>query len=313
MLTRRTVFVLGAGAHAPYGFSTGHGLLENARRHHVDSIPDLTSNRVRPNEARVLHEAIQTTFERSIDAMLEHRHDIALAGKRVMAALLLQEERTAARAFYAPALDWMAIVFNAMARGARSVKECGANPISFLTFNYDRSLEHRLLNGLASKYGIRIEECWPILDQIPVVHLYGSMGPLFLLRRDGQIHAIPFGAPEDRDVTFLGLAMGNVEHTIKIAHDVDANPEEFQRAHRLLQEAEIVFFLGFAFAPANVERLQLDEISPQTVVCCSTYGMRQAEINQRIIPSFQPGTRNLLRYSHEELSILLRDSVDLFE
>ena len=55
-------------------------------------------------------------------------------------------------------------------------EEFGNNKLSIVTFNYDRSLEHYLLNSLMTLHGKTRDECAQALKKIPIVHVYGQLG-----------------------------------------------------------------------------------------------------------------------------------------
>src|SRR5262249_53254614 len=52
------------------------------------------------------------------------------------------------------------------------------NNLSVLTFNYDRSFEQFLFLALQDRYGIGPTDAANLLDEMPVVHLHGSLGSL---------------------------------------------------------------------------------------------------------------------------------------
>ena len=84
--------ILGAGASAPYGFSTGGGLLNEARRCSVGQLAGYIPQEFRA-AAPALHSALRGTLTQSIDALLETRLDLVDAGKCYMARWLLQYEK----------------------------------------------------------------------------------------------------------------------------------------------------------------------------------------------------------------------------
>jgi hypothetical protein len=96
MLTKKTVLILGAGASQPYKFPTGWGLLEDLRRYTVDQIAEFISPRPR-HEARPLFDALRSTGETSLDAVLEGQDDIREAGKTIMARWLLNHKHATRR------------------------------------------------------------------------------------------------------------------------------------------------------------------------------------------------------------------------
>jgi hypothetical protein len=92
MFHKETVFVLGAGASAPYGFSTGFDLLTKARER---SAKYLATRLGYPpaTDLTPFVDAIRENQHYSIDALLERRHDLLGFGKRLIAALILEEEK----------------------------------------------------------------------------------------------------------------------------------------------------------------------------------------------------------------------------
>ena len=110
MITKPTVFVLGAGASMPYGFPSGKQLVEHiseATRQKTTSLPPI------PDDSRYLisREAIQAILvnnfgklesekfgnalylsnQYSIDAFLEHRTEFAEIGKLAISLFILRE------------------------------------------------------------------------------------------------------------------------------------------------------------------------------------------------------------------------------
>jgi hypothetical protein len=84
----------------------------------------------------------------------------------------------------------MSFLFEHMLYGCvRSVDDfITNNQVSFVTFNYDRTLEHFLCVRIANTYGIALPLAWESVKKIPIVHVYGSLGefsPGLLHRRSG--------------------------------------------------------------------------------------------------------------------------------
>jgi hypothetical protein len=49
------------------------------------------------------------------------------------------------------------------------------NPVSFITYNYDRLLEFRLTHGLMATYGIDVRRATQVLSGIQTIHLQGTI------------------------------------------------------------------------------------------------------------------------------------------
>jgi len=134
------------------------------------------------------------------------------------------------------------------------------NRASFITFNYDRSLEHFLYTTLSSRdrsgdapdaWAKKLWEC------VPIVHLHGELGkhPAFTGPEEREGKAIPYGLDPTPD--FIRIA----SHSIRNVHDqvdLDSDPA-FQQAYRLISQAEYIFFMGFAYDERNVMKLRLGQ------------------------------------------------------
>jgi hypothetical protein len=285
MIKKRTVFVLGAGANVPYDFSTGAKLLEKARTLKVPELERLTAGRLHRYQLEPLQVALEGNLLPSIDAMLEHRKDLWPAGKQVMAALLYEEEARVAGPSAPTKDDWISLIFEKMCADASSPEQFASNPVSFITFNYDRLLEYRILRGLSAIYGLGETKAWDTLRQIRFLHLHGSLGPL-PAQPGASCESVPFG-PENRSgVNRVGPALKVAEKTVKIIHDADPKDPVFAEAQSLFHTADRILFFGFGFGKTNVARLGTANIHPAKEIYCTTFDMTNAEIAGRIDPAF---------------------------
>jgi hypothetical protein len=286
MLTQNAVFVLGAGANVPYGFSTGGGLIDKLRSADPQSRMGNAGQQITRQESEAFRIALLDNLLPSIDAMLEHRADLVKVGKRMIATVLYEQEAAASPKSFDD--DWMSLIFASMATDAPDLASFASNPVSFVTFNYDRYLEHRFIRGLMARYNVNPRQAWEAVKPM-FVHLYGSLGDLpeqGSAARNALI--VPLGAPETDDTYNLGLALQASEQMITIVHDTDQPPQTFTEALRRFQTARRCVFLGFGFGKKNVERLQTVRIPQNATIDCTTYGMTGAEIMDSIIPAF-PG------------------------
>jgi hypothetical protein len=287
MIKKRTVFILGAGANVPYGFSTGGGLVDKVRGKDPRVLMGNVGQQITQRQSEVFRQAVDDNLLPSIDAMLEHRPDLAQVGKRVMATLLYTEEAAAAPRKFDE--DWMSLIFSNMARDAPTVDHFGENPTSFVTFNYDRYLEHRFIRGLVARYRADGREAWQKIKHM-FMHVYGTLGILPEQGGYGAANTQPInlGARDEPGVYTLGLALPVIERTILTVHDVADSRATFGEAVQRVQSAEQVFFLGFGFGEENVQRLQTHRIPNSAAIYCTTYDMTHAEINALVVPAF-PG------------------------
>jgi hypothetical protein len=185
----------------------------------------------------------------SVDAFLEYRPEFVELGKAAMAVILVAHEASD-RLWEFRADNWMRYLFSRLNAPFERFHEI---PVSFITFNYDRSLEHFLCTALQSKYGKTEEECAAVLERIPIIHLHGRLGYLPWERGEGHR---PYSAVMNRDV--MDICIKN----IKVVHEdpKDGRDKDFERAHELMQNAEAIYHLGFGYGPLNLERLKVRDL-----------------------------------------------------
>jgi hypothetical protein len=296
VITNRTVFLLGAGANVPYGFSTGGGLIDLLRGQDPRTLMGNAGEQITRAESAAFKDAVTDNMLPSIDAMLEHRSDLVKVGKRVMATLLYQQEAVAKPKSFDE--DWMALIFDRMATEAPTIERFGQNPITFITFNYDRYLEYRFIRGLKSRYRATERDAWEAIKHM-FLYLHGSLGFLPEQAPAGYRNptVVPLGAPETDDVYTLGLALSVAENMIRIVHDDERAPAVFDKAHAAFSDAKLVLFLGFGFGAKNVERLRTVTIPESVVVDCTSIGMTDAEYAEWVLPGF-PNQHRHLRHRH---------------
>ena len=256
MITTKTVFVLGAGASQPYGLPLGSELFQFIIR-------DFSTNSQIRNEflnTTAFSQRHVDTFIKtmkfsgftSVDAFLEKREEFVDIGKAVLAVELLKQEShdilwTASR-------NWMQYLYGKMA--TQRLEDFGQNAVAFITYNYDRALETFLHTSLMNSHGRNEEECKAALAHVGIVHLHGRLGYLPWQTDKG---GIPFGQN-----VMTKQIIDACQRELRIVHEnVEDRNIEFNQARRLLYEAKRIYFLGFGWAPQNVERLNYGEMKPQ--------------------------------------------------
>ena len=151
--------------------------------------------------------------------------------------------------------------------------------VSFLTFNYDRSLEHFLFSALSDGFGADEPTCVAALEKIPIIHLHGSLGPLRWQARSERNPKITF---ENRPYETVsdGRTLGIATKGIRIVHeDVDQGKgSDFPRAKHLLRTAKQIYFLGFGYDQINMQRLDIQKL--EQGVCFGTgLGLTSSEVH----------------------------------
>ncbi|GAB4157910.1 MAG: hypothetical protein Tsb009_35090 [Planctomycetaceae bacterium] len=297
MIGKQTVFVLGAGASVPYGFPTGVGLrnkiieLNKTVFRNADANPDHFRSMLKTpldDQANLIAEAVFLAnnepfspneiydqalrisqlidrFERSrtlsIDRFLSRRNEPdKTIGKCLIAYFLIQHENE--RALHNEKNNcWFSYVSALM--DSESPNDYIRN-VSFITFNYDRSLEHLFHQAITHGFRVSPQEANQYAAKIPIVHLHGRLG--YLEWQDNAQDALIRNYNHHRTPETIAAAA----QEINIISENVENSVDFQQAHDLLSKAEVVYFLGFGYDEENVRRLNLDE---NLIDCEQVFGM----------------------------------------
>jgi hypothetical protein len=277
LLNIPTVLVLGAGASVPFGFPTGRQLSELLCK-------DLMAERAgagfhilrdRCGYSADQIEDFRLAFFRSgkssVDAFLEHRTDFKDIGIAAIAQALIRYENEG-ELFGFDESNWLREM---IIRLNTAFDDFGKNRLSFVTFNYDRTVEHFLFSSLKHGYGKTDEECAAVLDNIPVIHLHGRLGYL-----PWQSRSESRAFHTDIDQQGLKAAIDN----IKIIHEpiTDGRDVDFKSAKAKLAEAEQVVVMGFGYNATNVERLGLADLQEgKAIGTCEGLGSRGEDAARR--------------------------------
>ena len=270
MLSKRTAFVLGAGASAPYGFPTGAQLssqvisgLQPGQSVWASLIGSLG---IAEGDLVSFRDAFRYSGKQSVDAFLEHRGEYLTIGKAATAQVLIRYEST--DSLFDSNGNWYRYVFNKL---NSQIGAFGENAVSFITFNYDRSLEQFLFTALKNTYGVSDEMCADLLKDIPIIHLHGRLG--YLPWQDG-------GKTRPYSLEPTAEALRTSIENIKIIHEniSDGRDEDFSVAKTILDRAERVYFLGFGYDQTNMMRLGISDLD-QGKASGTAMGLGDAEIH----------------------------------
>ncbi|UCE67961.1 MAG: hypothetical protein JSU85_08145 [Candidatus Zixiibacteriota bacterium] len=149
------------------------------------------------------------------------------------------------------------------------IGQFGNNQLSVITFNYDRSLEQFLFNHLTNSFKASLEDCAAALDKIPILRVYGKLSDLKWKNENGRKYSESFNHED----------LENAADQIKIVSESYDKTPEFQKAYELMANAEKVYFFGFGYHYANLERLAVNSLKKQNLIG-TTYGLGKEECNQ---------------------------------
>jgi hypothetical protein len=274
MFEQRTVFVIGAGASSEFSFPLGTELAARikaitrlSRGPNLDGpivplmqqatqLGDLAPTAVR-KAANDIHEGI--SFSNSIDDFLDQRQAdpaILRLGKMAVAKLILEAEKSShlyrvsqgevsisGTLFQNTWLYKLAkMLFKRRTPG--TVDQVFDN-VSFITFNYDRSLELYLTHAISKGFAVSLGKAQEIVSNAPIIHIYGSVGNLF----GSQI--VHYGNDEVHHNNFLNIA--ERIHTYTESYNDD---DDRRFIEQVVGSAEKLVFLGCGFHQQNIDVLR---------------------------------------------------------
>jgi hypothetical protein len=303
MRSKSLLFILGAGASAPYGFPSGKDLVAQILHTNLpNALGELVADlHISQDELAAFQEDLRLSDLPSVDAFLENNAKYSKVGKLIIAFFLCKCETTDNLYSTNRPDNWCQYLVDTMLRNY-SFPDIDKNNLAFITYNYDRSLEYYLFNALTRSYQtIAEQECIVKLAKFPILHLHGSLGAPDYYRQPNSRAYKP-------DLTAAQLLKASNE--IHIISEKVEKYTEFGHAYNLISNADRIMFLGFGYNPANLGRLRLDDhLKPEADLWGTAYGCTNSEMLHLIEPQFKPfRTINLVAQRCRDF---LRDHVDL--
>lgn len=297
MFSQPTVFIVGAGASSEVGLPIGNELTTTiARKLNFDSdgfrltsgdkniyaAIDQYSRDTSPRNRSLLYEAGRSIASAmgqslSIDNFLHtHSHDesIVMMGKIGIASSILEAEQRSAMStngdsnasikLHNTANTWYNTLFSMLYEGVVFPEiDSLFDNISFITFNYDRCIEHYLPSAIANYYLIPLEDAKILTRNLKIIHPYGQVGPL---PGDPKKAGIPFGAkPDYRNI----FATSSQIRTFTEGID---DEEMIDKMHSIIASAAVIVYLGFSFGDMNMKILKVENLNSKRVFA-TTYMM----------------------------------------
>lgn len=288
------MFILGAGASMPYGFPSGEELVGKI----IKELSEPTLNQPKrilceldfsEYDIQLFQSQLRLSQRSSIDAFLEYRPEFLKIGKAAIATILIPYEKE--NELYDRG-DWYKYLFNRLDRNFS-----GREHLTFVTYNYDRSLEHYFFTSSMSSFGFSRDETEKFLSDISFIHIHGHLG--FLPWQNEVSRPYTNG---EVSATIVAQATRN----IKIISDDVEDSTEYKIAGNCLLSAQRVCFLGFGFHPINVTRiLGSNWLSKRPGLDGTAFGMTGSERRQ-FLPYFKEQLH--LQDAHVDCLNFLRNS-----
>ncbi|MER9592967.1 hypothetical protein NKI94_30100 [Mesorhizobium australicum] len=304
MFERKTVFVVGAGASNELGLPMGGALASNIGDKlqpqgtdfraslgdaHLTRAINLLANNSDDRGARffraaqVISRAMPQTI--SIDNFLHaHADDEILiqTGKLAIAASILEAERitklyvgrdTDRVSFRAVADTWHRTFCKMLCEGAqRTDLDHLFDNVSIITFNYDRCIEHYVVQQLAVYFDLTWQRARELTNKLTIIHPYGQVGKLDW--QNSPMVSVDFGRePPPQDLPAVAAQIRTFTERVE---DV----EIMQRMHSLINEAKIVVYLGFSYGDMNMELMTTRESAGLKKIFGTSFGLSVANVDR---------------------------------
>jgi hypothetical protein len=342
MIKNPTVFVLGAGSSMPYGFPSGIELIEeiitlyskNTIRDLFDIYASFTG-RIKPATILNFSKSLIDSNAASIDDFLTYHRDNSdyqFVGKIAIFLCIHQHEyperfapiltAVAGQAAYKLNQDWYHLLWKDLYQEAGAAKDLQRNNVTFITFNYDRSLEHFLKTSIVGLLKETItSDISEIMQHLPCYHVYGRIGELGYMPDDTKKHEdrknyanFEMGLTHEMlDITKKDQLIANINQIYKYAEKIWTYTEKeydtsiFKKTTLALSLAKRIYFLGFQFHPQNMKILFPSDFKPNSKLSiygtCYKMGERSIEYAKSI----------LLKYCNKDSSRLVLRPVTALE
>ena len=261
MIEEPTVFILGAGASAPYGYPTG----EELRQHIYTGFESAAERYLRASkprepvlqqwlkEVREFQKILQRSTTKSIDLFLARNPEFMELGKIAIILMMLAAEQNSKfrEKVQRRELDWYSYLYDKLTDNLTRKEDYarfGENNASFVTFNYDRSLEHFLYESLLNSFNaIPSEKIKEQLKKVTIIHVFGQVAGLDWQELKSKI---------DYRLDIKSINVPLLAQDLRIIYEGGENPA-IDEARELIEKADRIFFLGFGYARENLEILNI--------------------------------------------------------
>ena len=301
MFNSKTLFIVGAGASKEAGLPIGNELtatiakmvdikfrnygeqfsgeveIVNALRFHARDV-DGPPGDIAPYLDACSHIRGAMPQAMSIDTFIDHQGDdkITICGKLAIVRSILEAEKNSllfvderqgdSKLNFNDLQDtWYTSFMQILADGRRKENINHLfEGVSFITFNYDRCIEHFLFHALQNYYGIQSSKAADIMQELKIIHPYGMVGSM---QWQGDGGGRPFG------INAGGKRLLSLAGQIKTFAESVEDEAALAEIHQVVEEADIVVFLGFAFHKQNMELMESTQLNKVKRVFATATGI----------------------------------------
>lgn len=295
-------------------------------QHYRESLKNGESRQVTIGDVQRFVDAFSKSHIRSVDLFMSRNPRLAPFGKYIVAFEILRAEKDSCFAEDAKSQqkererrnssdsrsvreycdgtadfdggDWYSYIYNRFFEqevDEEGLPDFSGGEVVFITFNYDRSLEHFLHESLRNSFTeVSEDHIVRSLNHLRILHVYGQISPLkWQDAKAGVVYK-----PQQTDEPLLQKAAASIKTIYE--QEVSAALDE---ARELVAQAGRVFFLGFGYARENMDILDLPaKIPSECQVYGTAYGLIEEE-RRRVFAS----VHNPRKVDQERTTIELGD------
>lgn len=277
MISIPTVFILGAGSNVDSGFCTSRGLADGIGNNSVAFLEDLINKNTSffsaglptklLQDAKKLRDLIRSDLHESIDIILGTRFKkLEFMGKWAIVHQILKRETTEQSNSFYPLYLQLFKIMTSSVNDFNDFPKLANNKVTFITFNYDRSLEYFFYKNIRENCidfptGFGAEEFRVFRAFFNCYHVYGSFGQIYSSSLEDYLPYSPSltvdsisDAAERIDVIKNGVSARNMSQILNA-----------------VSSAKRIVFIGFSFNPRILDSISFYSLlkSKPEIYCVS--------------------------------------------
>jgi len=162
--------------------------------------------------------------------------------------------------------DWLRFVLHKIMVGCDQSSDLHQNDVSFVTFNYDTSLERRLQSGLANTQRFEPQDIERFLtEKGRITHVYGSIGTGLEKQPIADLNLPESGSVDgDKAIAIMNYLNFAFKASLGLrtvdGPDKDENKADLALASEKILAARLIYILGYGFDDTNNRRLGLQNV-----------------------------------------------------
>lgn len=283
MIKEQTTFILGAGSNVEYGFPTGHALKKRiCDLLEVGSLMYKILIECGFDSEKLKHfrNAFWGSPISTIDEYISLNPNFDKLAKYAICVALIPQEEKSVFDGKNPSLSWYHKLFNFMLDG-NNWENFSKNNVSFITFNYDRSLEYFFFKSLKNTYTeLKLDDLHRVMQSLNIIHVHGKIGNLSW---EGETDLREYNSNVDR------VNLIKASSSIITINESNESTKEYVQARKLIGNSKRVVFLGFGFHNTNIRRLNANTCLNEKEILGTAKGISQRRMKE--ILEFIPNSK----------------------